>query len=178
MFRPSTVTRSFLGITASTVPVLPRSLPLMTITWSPLRMRAGISGSSRAPGVPRMRAYVREEPLEHLRSEGDDLHEVALAQLAGHRAENAGAARVVRGVDEHGRVLVEGDVGAVLAPVGLLGAHDHGGHHLALLDRALRAGGLDRGGDGVPHARVAPARAAADADDEDLAGAGVVGDTQ
>jgi hypothetical protein len=33
--------------------------------------------------------------LEHLRRERDDLHEVALAQLARDRAEDARAARVV-----------------------------------------------------------------------------------
>ena len=48
----------------------------MTITSSSLRMRAGIS--------------------EHLRRERDDLHEVALAQLARDGAEDARPARVVR----------------------------------------------------------------------------------
>src|SRR5216117_982910 len=90
--------------------------------------------------------------LEHLRREGDDLHEVALAQLAGHRTEDARAARIVLGVDQDGGVLVEGDVGAVVAPELLAGANDHRGHDLALLDRALRAGLLDRGDDRVAHA--------------------------
>ena len=52
--------------------------------------------------------------------------------------------RVPRGlfgvVDEHGGVLVEGDVGAVLAAERLLRAHDDRLHDLALLDRALRGG--------------------------------------
>src|SRR3954468_13212216 len=112
--------------------------------------------------------------LEHLRREADDLHEVAVAQLARHRAEDARAARVVGGVDDHRGVLVEGDVGAVLAPEGLLGAHDDGGDDLALLDGALRVGRLDRRGDDVAHARVAALVAALDADAEDLASAGVV----
>src|SRR5436190_5640631 len=158
MFRPSTKTFDFPGSTRRTRPVLPRSLPLMTTTSSSRRIFAAM--------------------LEHLRREGDDLHEVALAQLAGHRAEDARAARVVLGVDDHGGVLVEGDVGAVLAPELLLRAHDDGLDHLALADGPLRVGGLHRGGDHVAYARVAPARAALDPDAEDLARPGVVGDLQ
>ena len=88
--------------------------------------------------------------------------------------------RVPRGlfwrVDDHRGVLVEGDVGAVVAPELLLRAHDDRLDDLALLDRPLRVGLLDGGGDDVPHARVAAAGAALHADAEDLAGAGVVGD--
>src|SRR6478672_11542022 len=116
--------------------------------------------------------------LEHLRREADDLHEVAVAQLARDGPEDAGAARVVLRVDDHGRVLVERDVRAVLAPELLLRAHDDGLDDLALLDRPLRVGLLHRGGDDVSHARVAAARAAHHADAEDLAGAGVVGDLE
>src|SRR5689334_6424852 len=116
--------------------------------------------------------------LEHLRREAHDLHEVAVAQLARDRPEDAGAARVVLGVDDHGGVLVEGDVRAVLAPELLLRAHDDRLDDLALLDRPLRVRGLDRRGDDVADAGVAPARAALDADAEDLARAGVVGDLQ
>src|SRR3954468_4568864 len=158
MLRPSTNTRLFLGSTALTVPVLPLSLPVITLTVSPLRIfkRCAIA-------------------LEDLRGQGDDLHEVAVAQLARHRAEDARAARVVGGVDDHGRVLVEGDVGAVLAAELLLGPHDHGRHDLALLDVAVRDRLLDRGDDGVADAGVAALRASADADAQDLARARVVG---
>src|ERR1044072_3689998 len=116
--------------------------------------------------------------LEHLRREADDLHEVAVAQLAGHRAEDARAARIVLRVDDHGSVLVEGDVRPVLAPELLLRAHDDGLDDLALLDRALRVGLLDGGGDDVPAMRRAALAAALHADAEDLAGAGVVGDLE
>src|SRR3954469_13569144 len=116
--------------------------------------------------------------LEHLRREADDLHEVAVAQLAGHRAEDARAPRVVLRVDDHGGVLVEGDVRAVLAPELLLRAHDDGLDDLALLDGALRVGLLDGRRDDVADAGVAPARAALDADAQDLARAGVVGDLE
>src|SRR3954470_3714819 len=141
-----------------TLPVLPRSLPEMTMTSSSRRIFTAM--------------------LEHLRRERHDLHEVALAQLAGDRPEDARPARVVLGVDDHGRVLVEGDVGAVVAAEGLLRAHDDRGHDLALLDRPLRVGLLDRRRDDVADVRVAALVAALDADAEDLAGAGVVGDAQ
>src|SRR3954453_18363460 len=158
MFRPSTKTRFFFGSTALTVPVLPLSLPVITLTVSPLRIfkRCAIA-------------------LEDLRGQGDDLHEVAVAQLARHRSEDAGAARVVGGVDDHGGVLVEGDVGAVLAPELLLRAHDHGRDDLALLHVAVRDRLLAGRDDRVADAGVAALRAAADADAQDLARAGVVG---
>ena len=44
--------------------------------------------------------------LEHLRRERDDLHEVAVAQLAA-TGPKMRVPRVVLGVDDHGRVLVE-----------------------------------------------------------------------
>src|SRR3954454_1754980 len=113
--------------------------------------------------------------LEHLRREADDLREVAVAQLARHRSEDAGAARVVGGVDDHGGVLVEGDVRAVLAPELLLRAHDDGGHDLALLHVAVRDRLFDGGDDRVADAGIAALRPATDADAQDLAGAGVVG---
>src|SRR3954452_25343594 len=116
--------------------------------------------------------------LEHLRREAHDLHEVAVAQLARDGPEDSGAARVVLRVDDDGGVLVEGDVRAVVAPELLLRAHDDRLDDLALLDRPLRVGLLDRRRDDVAHARVAAARAALHADAEDLAGAGVVGDLE
>src|SRR4051794_37693187 len=116
--------------------------------------------------------------LEHLRGERDDLHEPAVAQLAGHGPEDARAARVVGLVDDHRGVLVEADVRAVVAAEGLLRAHDDRADDLALLDRALRRGLLDGRGDDVPDARVAALVAADDADAEDLSRTGVVGDAQ
>src|SRR6478609_9017932 len=116
--------------------------------------------------------------LEHLRREGDDLHEVALAQLAGHRPEDARPARVVLSVDDHRGVLVERDVGAVFAPEALLRAHDDRLHDVALLDRPVRVGLLDRGDDDVAHARVTAARATHHADRQDFTRAGVVGHAQ
>src|SRR3954463_3700203 len=116
--------------------------------------------------------------LEDLRREADDLHEVAIAQLARDGAEDARAARVVGGVDDHRGVLVEGDVRAVLAPELLLRAHDDRLDDLALLDGALRIRLLDRRRDDVADPGVAPPGAALDADAQDLARARVVGDLE
>src|ERR1700754_922245 len=116
--------------------------------------------------------------LEHLRREADDLHEVAIAQLACDGPEDAGPARVVLRVDDHGRVLVEGDVRAVVAPELLLRADHDRLDDLALLDGPLRVGLLDRGRDDVADAGVAAAQAALDADAQDLARARVVGDLE
>src|SRR4029078_7321583 len=89
--------------------------------------------------------------------------------------EDARAARVVLRVDDHGGVLVEGDVRAVVAPELLLRSHDDRLDDLALLDRPLRVGLLDRRRDDVADAGVAPAGAALDADAHDLARAGAGG---
>src|SRR3954467_15485800 len=143
----------------------------MTTTSSSLRILR--ARGLRAAGVLALRAM-----LEHLRCERDDLHVVAIAQLSGHRPEDARPAGVAGRVDDHGGVLVEGDVRAVVAPELLLRAHDDGLDDLALLDGALRVGLLDGRRDDVADAGVAPARAALDADAQDLARAGVVGDLE
>src|SRR4029078_6790101 len=88
--------------------------------------------------------------------------------------EDARAQRVVLRVDDHGGVLVEGDVGPVVAPELLLRAHDDGLDDLALLDGAVRRRLLDRGDDHVADGGVAAPGAAHHADGEDLARAGVV----
>src|SRR3954462_8814083 len=124
------------------------------------------------------RRIFRAPMSEHLRGERDDLHVAAVAQLAGHRPEDARAARVAALVDDDRGVLVELDIGPVLAPELLLRAHDDGLDDVALLDGALRRGLLDGGDDDVADARVAAARAAHHADAQQLTRAGVVGDAQ
>src|SRR5215210_6768739 len=126
-----------------TLPVTPRSLPLMTMTRSPFLIFIAMS--------------------EHLRRQRDDAHEPLLTQLAADRAEDACAAGVAAVADQDGGVLVEPDVGAVRAAALLGCAHD------AVLDGRH---------DDVTDAGVAPARAAQDADAQQLLGTRVVGDAQ
>src|SRR4051794_2470830 len=92
---------------------------------------------------------------EDLRRQRDDLHEVALAQLARHRPEDAGSAGVVLRVDQHRGVLVECDVRAVGSAEPLAGPDDDRLYDLALADAALRARRLDGGGDHVADPRIA-----------------------
>ena len=104
----------------------------------------------------------------------DDLHEPLLAKLPGHRSEDPGAPGVALIVDQHHRVVVELDVGAVRATA-LLGRADHdGSHHVAFLDPAAGKGVLHRADDDVAERRVAPARPAEHADAQDLLGPRVV----
>src|SRR5947209_20583764 len=104
---PSTTSLFSSGRTRSTRPVVralpvPASSPVITSTMSSLRMCTAGSLSN------------------HLGGQADDLHEVALAQLAGHRAKDARAARVLLVVDQHQRVAVEAHVTAVLPARGPL----------------------------------------------------------
>src|SRR5665647_961092 len=168
MLSRSSTTRPFSMSTRSTLPVLPVSLPLTTLTWSSFLIFILLIVTA-TPSPTR--------PLQDLRGERHDLHEVLLAQLAGHGPEDAGPARVVLVVDQHGGVLVERDVRAVLATELLLGAHHHGTDDLALLDAAAGRGDLDGADDDVADRRVAPLGATADPDAEDLARARVVGDS-
>src|SRR4029453_15997443 len=69
----STTTRPSSCSTRWTVPVLPKSLPAMMCTFSPWFILILVSLTL----------------LQHLGGEGHDLHEVALAQLAGDGAEDA-----------------------------------------------------------------------------------------
>src|ERR1700726_1142377 len=180
-FTPRTATRCCSGSTRSTTPRLPLSLPPMTSTLSPLRMS---SGRRCPPAQPSRMSVERCLPStlvaisDHLRGEADDLHEVALAQLASHRAEDARAARVVLGRDQHRGILVEADVAAVRALVFLGGAHHDRTNHIALLHLGVRLRHLDGAYDDIAHRRVLAIAAAQHADAEQLARAAVVGHLQ
>src|SRR5688500_8493641 len=116
--------------------------------------------------------------LQHLRRERHDLHVLLLAQLARHRAEDARRARLSRLVDEDRGVLVEPDVGAVLAARLLRGADDDRLGHVALLHLAGRDGVLDRHHDGVAEAGIPALAPAEDADHQRAPGAAVVRDAE
>src|SRR5579875_1169809 len=158
-FTCSMTTRSRSGRTRSTLPVLPRSRPAITITVSSLRSRWSAM-------------------LEHLGRERDDLHEPLGAQLPGDRAEDAGADRLARVVDEHRGVRVEADVGAVGAAHLFRGADDHRPGYVALLHLRVRNRLLHRDHDHVADRGVLPPRAAEHLDAQHLAGAAVVGDVE
>src|ERR1700686_1851615 len=106
--------------------------------------------------------------LEDLRSQGNDLHEVLIAKLARHRAEDAGAARVVLRAEDDGRVLVEPNGGAILPAEFARGPDDDRLDHLALLH--LAAGRRDRHGgrDDVADGGVLAVMAAHHPDQQDL----------
>src|SRR5688572_948051 len=139
-----------------TLPFAPLSLPAITCTVSPFLIFMS----------------------EHLRGEGDDLHEPLVAQLAPDRAEDAGPPRLAVRLDQHGGVLVEPDVGAIRPPALLDGAHDDGLDHVTALHAGAGDGVLHRGDDRVADTCVAPAGAAQHPDAQDLLGTGVVGDAQ
>src|SRR6476661_6505814 len=116
--------------------------------------------------------------LQHLRRERDDFHVPLLAQLAGDGPEDTGGPRLARVGDQHRGVLVEPDVGAVLA-AGLLGRpHDHRLGHVALLHLAARDGVLDGDHHGIAQAGVAALAPAQHADDQRAPGARVVRDPE
>src|SRR5207249_8438663 len=100
------------------------------------------------------------------------------AQLASHGSEDASRPGLALIGNEHGGVLVEPDVRAVLA-LGLLGRpYDHRLRHLALLDLAGGNGVLDRDDDDVAQSRVAAFGPTEHADHERAPRARVVRDLE
>src|SRR6056297_766965 len=100
MLTPSTSSRFWRGYTSSTRPRRPLYSPRITTTVSLFRM---------CWGVPLSAFMV----LYNLRRERKDANKALLAQFAGHRTENACAARFFLRVDQHGGVAVEPDRRAV-----------------------------------------------------------------
>src|SRR3978361_837937 len=93
---PSTTTRCSSRSTRITLPSAPLSLPAITLTVSPFLI------------------FIECFPIsEHLRRERDDLHELLVAQLAAHGAEDAGATGLTVLAEDDRGVLVELDVGPV-----------------------------------------------------------------
>src|SRR5208283_3072915 len=111
MLSPSTRTRSSAS-TSMTAPRRPLSRPAMSTTVSPLRIFFMVS--------------------QYLRREGNDLHELHVAQLAGHRPEDAGSDRLELVGEQHRRVGVEANQRAVGAAHAAARAHHHGVVHFAL----------------------------------------------
>src|SRR5215469_708277 len=112
---------------------------------------------------------------EHLGRKRDDLHELARAQFARHRSEDARSDRLALLVDQHRRVAVEADRRAVDAADFLRRAYDHRLMHVAFLDRAARDRLLDRHHDYIADGRVFALGAPQHLDALDAPGAGIVG---
>src|SRR5699024_2129279 len=127
---PSTSTRPVSGNTCSTRPCLPRSPGSRprAAALSPSLVRPVITWT-RSPFLIFILAI-----SQHLRCQRDDLHEALVAQLAADGAEDARSARLAVGLEDHRRVLVEADVGAVGAPTLLGRADDDRLDDVALLD--------------------------------------------
>src|SRR5579883_145210 len=123
-----------------------------------------------------------EKPLfrcsQHFGCQRNDLHEIALTQLASDGTKDTGSARIIPGGDDHRSVLVETNVRAVRARILLGNAHDDGVDHLAFLHLTVRRSLLDRGLDDIADLGIALARTAHHADTHNLFRAGVIGDFQ
>src|SRR2546428_7221479 len=171
-FTRSTIAVPLDGITRSTFACLPRSFPDSTRTVSPLRTWPLCGATSFTFRDP---AYISDD----LWCERNDLHELALAKLAGHRSEDARPHGLVLIVDEYCRVVVELDVRPVAAAMFLHRPDDDRLHDRALLDGAVGRGFLDRGRDDIADPGVlAGGRAAEHFDRRDFLRAGVVGHVQ
>src|SRR6218665_2477491 len=110
-FTPST-TRWSASTRDDTVPRLPLSRPVRTMTWSPvLSLFIELS-------------FALTEGSKNLGSQRDDLHEALGTQFTRDRAEDAGADRLQLGVQQHGGIAVELDQRAVLA-TNTLGGTNH-----------------------------------------------------
>src|SRR5579862_1075830 len=114
---------------------------------------------------------------DDFRGQGNDFHELLIAQLTSNRPENAGATRIEFLVNNNNGVAVETEVRAITASNRLPGADDHGVDHLALLYRAVRGGFFDMGFDDVANASVALVTAE-NANRCRALGAGVIRDIQ
>src|SRR6185503_11990517 len=154
----------------STFPSLPRSSPRITRTVSPFETRIFTrSELMLCLDVFRFFAVFRclsSLILQNLRRERDDLHVLLLSQLARYWSKDAGGTWLSRFVDDHYRVLVEPDVGAVLS-AGLLGRpNDHSARDLRLLHGSVRKRVLHCDDDNVAQPRIPSAGSAEHADDE------------
>src|SRR6266581_104275 len=121
---------------------------------------------------------VHDLTSENFRRQRNDLHEAFGPELAGHRAEDAGADRLKLVVEQDRGIAIELDQRAVGAPHALGGAHHHRVVDLALLDASARRRVLDTDLDDVADAGVASLGAAEHLDAHHRTRARIVGDVQ
>src|SRR3990172_3952886 len=135
---PCTTTRLSSGRVRRTSPRIPLSRPLMTSTVSPFLIFTSFPPLRR---------------LQDFRRQRNNLGEPSLAQLARHGPKDTRPLRVDPiGVQDDGGVVVETNVGAVLAAILLGDAHDHRLNDLALVDGAVGPRRLDGGHDHIADA--------------------------
>src|SRR5690606_7192182 len=116
--------------------------------------------------------------LKHLRSQGNNPHEILLPQLAGDRSKDAGPPRVLLLVDDDRGVFVEADVRAVRALHRTLGPDHHRLDHVALLDDPAGGRLLHGSYDNITNPGVAPLGAAQHPDAQQALRPGVIGNVQ
>src|SRR3954468_25011077 len=153
MFTPSTSTRPVLRKTRITLPSFPLSSPRITRTVSPLDtfsfIRSAFLAWRAMSRLPAVFLYFRTLTLYHLWGERHDLHVLLVAELARHGSEDTSRPRLACIVDDHNRVLVEANVGAVLAAGLLRRPHYHGSRDVRLLNGAVGERVLDGDDDDV-----------------------------
>src|SRR5690349_12555634 len=177
----STSTRPFPGNTRSTRPSLPLSRPAMTLTWSLRRMSylLCIMIELFEPSFTKSRQALQQNfPSQNFGRERNDLQELFFAQFPSHGTKYARANRLPGFIDQHRRILIEADVGAVAAPRFLAHAHHYGLDHGALLCRSIWGSFLHRSGNYVAQSSPQAARSAQRQNHLQLACAGVIGDLQ
>src|SRR4029450_9704288 len=113
-------------------------------------------------------------PLQHLRRERDDLHVVLGTKLARHRSEDASTYRFHLRVDQHRRVAVEANDGAIGTFDILRDSHHHRLHDLALLHASARYGLFHGHDDHVADRGIFALRSTEHLDAHDTARAGIV----
>src|SRR5687767_9559748 len=153
-----------------TFPSFPLSSPRITFTVSPFETwslsRLAFSACRALSRFLAVFLYFRTLTLQNLRGKRDDLHVLLLAELARHGTEDTRRSRLARIVDDHDCVLVEADVGAILAAGLLGGAHHHCARNIRFLDGAVRERVLHGDDDDIAERGVAPASSAEHADHE------------
>lgn len=116
--------------------------------------------------------------LEHLRSEGDNFHEVFIAEFAGDGSEDTSAARGFIFFDNDGGVFVETDIGAVGSAKTFFRANDDSFNDIAFFDLTAGSGGFNGGNDNVADIGVTAEGAAEHANTHNFLRAGIIADVE
>src|SRR3569833_3187249 len=151
----------------NTVPRLPLSLPVITMTSSPFL----ILRIARPPWLLLHRS-------QHFGRERHDLHELFGSELAGLGPEVAGTDRLELVIEQHRRIAVEADQRAIGAAHALTGTHDDGVVDLALFYLAARNGFLDADLDHITDTCIAALRSTQHFNAHQATGAAIVGRVQ